>query len=76
MDEVQEGVSSTFIGASRPEQVTENAVVSGGGLDDEVLKAVDDVALHPDRPRRFEDGTDDGGGAELEGLTHWSHQRG
>jgi aryl-alcohol dehydrogenase-like predicted oxidoreductase len=39
----QEGVSSTVIGASRPEQVTENAAASGKQLDDEVLKAVDDV---------------------------------
>lgn len=39
----QEGVSSAVIGASRPEQVTENAAASGKRLDDEVLKAVDDV---------------------------------
>ncbi|WP_052424913.1 aldo/keto reductase [Streptomyces fulvoviolaceus] len=39
----QEGVSSTVIGASRPEQVTENAAASGERLDDEVLKAVDEV---------------------------------
>ena len=42
----QEGVSSTVIGASRPEQVTENAAASGKRLDDEVVKAVDDVLSH------------------------------
>lgn len=39
----QPGISSTIIGASRPEQVTENAAASGKSLDDEILKAVDDV---------------------------------
>jgi aryl-alcohol dehydrogenase-like predicted oxidoreductase len=39
----QEGVSSTIVGASRPEQVTENAAASGKHLDDDTLKAVDDV---------------------------------
>jgi aryl-alcohol dehydrogenase-like predicted oxidoreductase len=39
----QEGVSSTVIGASRPEQVTENAAAAGRSLDDAVLEAVDEV---------------------------------
>ncbi|QMU73404.1 aldo/keto reductase family protein [Streptacidiphilus sp. P02-A3a] len=36
-------VSGTVIGASRPEQVTENAAASGLRLDDDVLKRVDEV---------------------------------
>ncbi|MBO1329921.1 aldo/keto reductase family protein [Streptomyces sp. VRA16 Mangrove soil] len=39
----QEGVSSTVIGASRPEQVTENAAAAGRQLDAAVLKAVDEI---------------------------------
>ncbi|MBA2773242.1 MAG: aldo/keto reductase family protein [Nocardioidaceae bacterium] len=39
-------ISSAIIGASRPEQVSENVVASGRKLDDEVLKAIDD-ALDP-----------------------------
>jgi aryl-alcohol dehydrogenase-like predicted oxidoreductase len=36
-------VSSAIIGASRPEQVTENAKASGQKLDSDVLAAIDDV---------------------------------
>ena len=36
-------VSSAIIGASRPEQVAENAAASGVKLDDDVLKAIDDA---------------------------------
>ncbi|WP_329121090.1 aldo/keto reductase family protein [Streptomyces sp. NBC_01465] len=39
----QEGVSSAVIGASRPEQVTENAAAAGVRLDQEVLRAVDQI---------------------------------
>ncbi|CAA9369565.1 MAG: Potassium channel beta chain [uncultured Nocardioidaceae bacterium] len=37
------GVSSAIIGASRPEQVSENAAASGRSLDADVLKAIDEV---------------------------------
>ena len=36
-------VSSAIIGASRPEQVTENAKAAGVTLDADVLKAIDDA---------------------------------
>jgi aryl-alcohol dehydrogenase-like predicted oxidoreductase len=36
------GVSAAIIGASRPEQVTENAVASGARLDDELVQRIDD----------------------------------
>jgi len=36
-------VSSAIIGASRPEQVTENVKAAGVTLEDDVLKAIDDV---------------------------------
>jgi aryl-alcohol dehydrogenase-like predicted oxidoreductase len=36
-------VSSAIIGASRPEQVTENAKAADVRLDDDVLKAIDDA---------------------------------
>ncbi|MEJ7690851.1 MAG: aldo/keto reductase family protein [Nocardioidaceae bacterium] len=39
-------ISSAIIGASRPEQVSENVLASGRTLDDDVLKAIDD-ALDP-----------------------------
>lgn len=39
----QDGVSSAIIGATRPEQVTENAVAAGVRLDVELLAAVDEV---------------------------------
>ncbi len=39
-------ISSAIIGASRPEQVSENVQASGRKLDDDVLKAIDD-ALDP-----------------------------
>ncbi|MFI7339906.1 aldo/keto reductase family protein [Streptomyces sp. NPDC050085] len=39
----QEGVSSTVIGASRPEQVIENVAASGVRLGEDALKAVDDI---------------------------------
>ncbi|MES4901260.1 MULTISPECIES: aldo/keto reductase family protein [unclassified Streptomyces] len=39
----QPGVSATVIGASRPEQVTENAAAAGVRLEDEVLERVDKV---------------------------------
>ncbi len=39
----QPGVSSATIGASRPEQVSENAVASGVRLDDDVLRRIDDL---------------------------------
>ena len=50
-------VSSAIIGASRPEQVTENAKAAGVTLDDDVLKAIDDavgdvVERDPARPSR------------------------
>jgi aryl-alcohol dehydrogenase-like predicted oxidoreductase len=38
-----DNVSSAIIGASRPEQVTENARAAGVKLDDDVLKAIDEV---------------------------------
>jgi aryl-alcohol dehydrogenase-like predicted oxidoreductase len=37
------GVSAAIIGASRPEQVTENVKASGVRLDDELLARIDDV---------------------------------
>jgi len=37
------GISAAIIGASRPEQVVENAAASGVRLDDEVLRAVDEA---------------------------------
>ncbi|WP_433891793.1 aldo/keto reductase family protein [Streptomyces sp. CA-111067] len=39
----QRGVSGALIGASRPEQVTENAAASGRRLDDDLLKRVDEI---------------------------------
>jgi 1-deoxyxylulose-5-phosphate synthase len=36
-------VASAIVGASRPEQVEENAAASGIGLDDETLQAIDDA---------------------------------
>ena len=36
-------VSSTIIGASRPEQVADNAAASGVRLSDDVLREIDDV---------------------------------
>jgi aryl-alcohol dehydrogenase-like predicted oxidoreductase len=36
-------VSSAIIGASRPEQVTENVKAAGVTLDADVLKAIDDA---------------------------------
>ena len=36
-------VSSAIIGASRPEQVTENAKAAGVTLDADVLKAIDEA---------------------------------
>ncbi|MBA2698295.1 MAG: aldo/keto reductase family protein [Nocardioidaceae bacterium] len=39
-------ISSAIIGASRPEQVSENVFAAGHKLDDDVLKAIDD-ALDP-----------------------------
>ncbi len=39
-------ISSAIIGASRPEQVSENVLAAGHKLDDDVLKAIDD-ALDP-----------------------------
>ncbi|MER5497605.1 MULTISPECIES: aldo/keto reductase [unclassified Streptomyces] len=36
-------VSATIIGASRPEQVTENAGAAGVTLDAELLKGIDDI---------------------------------
>ncbi|MBV8560449.1 MAG: hypothetical protein JO050_06730, partial [Acidimicrobiia bacterium] len=39
-------VSSAIIGATRPEQVEDNAAASGVTLPDDVLKAIDD-ALGP-----------------------------
>ena len=55
-------VSTAIIGASRPEQVTENVKAAGVQLDDDVLKAIDDVVgdvveRDPDKtksPRRSE----------------------
>jgi aryl-alcohol dehydrogenase-like predicted oxidoreductase len=38
----REGVSAAIIGASRPEQVTENAAASGVRLGDDVLRRIDD----------------------------------
>lgn len=38
-----DNVSSAIIGASRPEQVTENVKAAGVSLDDAVLKAIDEV---------------------------------
>ncbi len=37
------GVSTAIVGASRPEQVRENAKASGVRLDDDVLRSIDDV---------------------------------
>jgi aryl-alcohol dehydrogenase-like predicted oxidoreductase len=39
----QENVASAIIGASRPEQVEENAAASGIELDEETLRAIDDA---------------------------------
>jgi aryl-alcohol dehydrogenase-like predicted oxidoreductase len=39
----EENVASAIIGASRPEQVEENAGASGIELDDATLKAIDDA---------------------------------
>jgi aryl-alcohol dehydrogenase-like predicted oxidoreductase len=36
-------VSSAIIGASRPEQVTDNAAAAGVTLDSDVLKAIDEA---------------------------------
>ncbi len=36
-------VSAAIIGASRPDQVTENVKAAGVHLDDQVLKQIDDV---------------------------------
>jgi aryl-alcohol dehydrogenase-like predicted oxidoreductase len=36
-------VSAAIIGASRPEQVTENVKAAGTTLDDDLLKKIDDV---------------------------------
>jgi len=41
-----ENVSAAIIGASRPEQVRDNAAASGVKLDDDLMKAIDD-ALSP-----------------------------
>ncbi len=39
-------VSAAIIGASRPEQVTDNVKASGVKLDDDVMKAIDDAIGH------------------------------
>ncbi|MFY9916307.1 MAG: aldo/keto reductase family protein [Nocardioidaceae bacterium] len=39
-------VSSAIIGASRPEQVTENVKASGQKLDADVLRAIDEILAH------------------------------
>ncbi len=39
----EEGVAATIVGASRPEQVHENAAASGVKLSDEVLEAIDEA---------------------------------
>jgi aryl-alcohol dehydrogenase-like predicted oxidoreductase len=39
-------VSAAIIGASRPEQVTENATAAGVVLDDDLLAAIDDTLGH------------------------------
>jgi aryl-alcohol dehydrogenase-like predicted oxidoreductase len=39
----EENVASTIIGASRPEQVEDNAGASGIELDEETLGAIDDA---------------------------------
>jgi 1-deoxyxylulose-5-phosphate synthase len=39
----EENVASAIVGASRPEQVEENAAASGVVLDDETLQAIDDA---------------------------------
>jgi aryl-alcohol dehydrogenase-like predicted oxidoreductase len=39
----REEVASAIVGASRPEQVSENAAASGVDLDDETLRAIDDA---------------------------------
>jgi aryl-alcohol dehydrogenase-like predicted oxidoreductase len=36
-------VSAAIIGASRPEQVVDNAVASGVRLDDEIMKRIDEA---------------------------------
>ena len=38
-----DNVSAAIIGASRPEQVTENVKAAGVRLDDDVLKSIDEV---------------------------------
>jgi 1-deoxyxylulose-5-phosphate synthase len=40
-------VASAIVGASRPEQVSENAAVSGVELDEDTLDALDDALGHP-----------------------------
>jgi len=39
----KENVASAIIGASRPEQVEENAAASGIALDHAILEAIDDA---------------------------------
>ena len=39
----QPGITSAIVGASRPEQLDDNAGAAGVRLDDDVLAAVDDV---------------------------------
>jgi len=48
------GVSSAIVGASRPEQVDENAAASGVVLGEDVLAAID-AALEPVLPRAYEE---------------------
>jgi aryl-alcohol dehydrogenase-like predicted oxidoreductase len=42
----QENVASAIVGASRPEQVEENAAASGIDLDESTLQAIDDAVAN------------------------------